>query len=50
MTTTATIVLPTKGGGGEDFEKAKRKFFQDILEGIRKHIDFSIVKAVLVGR
>lgn len=44
--------MPKKrqGGGGEEFEKAKRKFFHDILEGIRKHIDFSIVKAVLIGR
>lgn len=44
--------LPKKrqGGGGEEFEKAKNKFFEDILEGIRKNIDFSIVKAILVGR
>ena len=37
-------------GGGDEYDKAKLRFFNDIFEGVKKHIDFNIVKVVLVGR
>ena len=42
--------VPKKRQGGDEYDKAKLRFFNEIFEGIKKHIDFNIVKVVLVGR
>lgn len=41
--------MPKKKAGDKSFEKAMARFFADILEAMRKHINFEVVKAVLIG-
>lgn len=35
--------------GNQAYDAAVNKFFSDVYESVRKHVDFSVVKAVLVG-
>lgn len=35
--------------GNQAFDAAVNKFFGEVYESLRKHVDFSVVKAVLVG-
>jgi len=42
--------IPKKKQGTEAVGKARNKFFQEIYEAIKSHINFDIVKVVLVGR
>jgi protein pelota len=35
--------------GNQAYEAAVNKFFGDVYDSVRKHVDFSVVKAVLVG-
>ena len=37
-------------GNGSEHDKAKTKFYKDIFEAVKKHINFEVVRAVLVGR
>lgn len=41
--------MPKKKPGDSSFEKSMARFFADILEAVRKHVNFEIVKAVLIG-
>ena len=38
-----------KAGDGKVAEKSALRFFGDILEAVRKHVNFSMVKALLIG-
>lgn len=41
--------IPKKKAGNQQYEKAIVKFYDDIYRAIQKHIQFDIVKVVLVG-
>lgn len=41
--------MPKKGQLNQGHSKAMAKFFEDIYEAINKHIDFTVIRCVLVG-
>lgn len=41
--------MPKKKPGDKGFEKAMAHFFSDIYEAVVKHINFAVVKAILIG-
>ena len=42
--------MPKKKQGGQLYAKARLKFFEEIYEAIKTHIDFALIKVVLIGR
>ena len=56
LTTSMTVTrsrierrMPKKKQGDKLYSKARAKFFDDIYEAIKTHINFALVKAILVG-
>jgi protein pelota len=41
--------MPKKKDGGDKYDKAIVAFFKDILEAVRKYVNFDVVKLVLCG-
>lgn len=42
--------VPKKKLNSTAADKSREKFFVDICEAVKRHVDFSIVKVVLIGR